>query len=395
MRKLLFLFLRLIGAWQKLWLRIRKRSVSDLNDHRMVTGRAWEEYCDNLKASGSVLLTGSAPKDPFNQAEGIRYLSRLARAGLEAFVEYNDPMFPVLRRMVHETVKMGADNPDNHYLNAQIDGRMDYKITGRRNSIDHVSFHTQKGSYGSTGGLAPCGKIDNHELVVEADGSFEIFLTRERKGKNWLRLEEKTSMVMVRQTYADREKEQPAQMEIINLSAGEKPGPLTAERLDEGLKAASMLVGGAPLLFTRWAKGFKKHVNTLPEFDPKTSIAAGGDETIRYYHSYWKLEKDQALVIEVTPPECDAWNFQLNNFWMESLDYRYHNICINKSSAVREPDGSVKIVVAHENPGVPNWISTAHHHEGTMCWRWYRIHEGSEPVEPSCRVISRDETANS
>ena len=125
MRKLLFLFLRLIGAWQKLWLRIRKRSGSDLNDHRMVTGRAWEEYCDNLKASGSVLLTGGAPKDPFNQAEGIRYLSRLARAGLEAFVEYNDPMFPVLRRMVHETVKMGADNPDNHYLNAQIDGRMD------------------------------------------------------------------------------------------------------------------------------------------------------------------------------------------------------------------------------------------------------------------------------
>ncbi len=51
-----------------------------------------------------------------------------------------------------------------------------------------------------------------------------------------------------------------------------------------------MFVGGASLLFARWAKGFKKHVNQLPQFDPETSNAAGGDESIIYYHSYWKLE---------------------------------------------------------------------------------------------------------
>jgi hypothetical protein len=391
MRKLLFLYLRIMGSWQKIRRRIRGISGQEIHDRRIVTGEAWEEFCDHLKAAGSVLLSEGTPGDPFQQAEGVRYLSRLARAGLEAYVEYNDPLFPVLRRMVHETVKMGADNPDNHYLNAQIDGRLEYRIFGKRNTIDHISFHTQNGNYATTGGLAPCGRIGNDELVIEQDGSFEIWLSRQPKGKNWLKTEDETSMVMVRQTYADRMKEQPAEMEMVCMSAGEKPGPLTTETLDEGLKTASMFVGGASMLFARWAKGFRKHTNQLPLFDPMTSNAAGGDEGIIYYHSHWKLEPDQALVIEVKPPACDAWNFQLDNYWMESLDYRYFNTCINSTTAVKEADGLVRIVVAHTDPGIPNWIETAHHTEGTMCWRWYRIHKGSRPVEPRCRVLQPHE----
>jgi hypothetical protein len=391
MRKLLFIFLSFAGSWRRLWLRVRGTSEKELCDRRVVTGRAWTDFCEHLKTAGNVLLTGDAPRDPFQQAEGIRHLTRLARAGLEAYLEYNDPEFPVLRRMVHETIKMGADNPDNYYLNAQISGSLEYVITGKRNSVDHISFHTQNGSYGGTGGLAPCGKIGNDDLVVEKDGSFEIILSKEPGGRNWLKVEEETTLVMVRQTFADREREKPAEMKITCLSAGERPGPLTPEKLDEGLKSASMLVGGAPLLFTRWARGFKKHVNMLPRFDPQVSNAAGGDESIVYYHGYWRLEEDQALVIEVSPPPCDAWNFQLNNWWMESLDYSHYRICINRSGAVYGPDGSVRIVVAHEDPGVPNWIETAHHREGTMSWRWYRIRGGAEPVEPRCRVVKIEE----
>jgi hypothetical protein len=35
-------------------------------------------------------------------------------------------------------------------------------------------------------------------------------------------------------------------------------------------------------------------------------------------------------VIESKVPPCRTWNFQLNNYWMESLDYRYHTIHVNK-----------------------------------------------------------------
>ena len=119
-------------------------------------------------------------------------------------------------------------------------------------------------------------------------------------------------------------------------------------------------------------------------FDPKISNAAGGDANIIYYHSHWKLSENQALLIEVMPPECDTWNFQLNNHWMESLDYRYFNIHVNKHSAHYKPDGSVQVVVAHENHNFENWINTVEHTQGTMLWRWWYA---KEFPEPQCRLL--------
>ena len=131
-------------------------------------------------------------------------------------------------------------------------------------------------------------------------------------------------------------------------------------------------------MFANWAEGFTDHVNQLPRFDQELSNASGGDPQIAYYHSYWRLEDDEALVIEAAPPACRHWNFQLNNHWMESLDYRYHTVTVNKASAHYEPDGSVRVVVAHRDPGVANWISTAGHRRGTMCWRWIAADEHPE-----------------
>ena len=387
MNSLLFFFLRLMKTAQRLRLKLGGRTEEDLHNRRIVTGRAWEEYCDNLKAAGAALLSPGTPRDPFQQAEGIRYLSRLARGGLEAFVEYGDPAFPVFRRTAHETIKLGADNPDNHYFNAQINGKYEYRIRGKRNTIHYIGFFTQNGNYGTTGGMAPCGILEHDSLILEPDGTFEIILSREPRGKNWLKIEETTTMVMARQTFLDRFNEVPAEIVIENLDGRTAPDPLTPVMVDEGLKTASLFAGGAALMFARWANGFKKHTNRLPLFDPAVSNAAGGDAGIVYYHSHWKLNDDESLVIRVKPPDCDSWNFQLNNYWMESLDYRYFNICINKAGAKYQPDGSVEIVVTHRDPGHPNWINTCGHREGTMLWRWYRLKPGEKAVEPACKVV--------
>jgi len=388
MKGLLFFFLRILKTFRSLILRLRGRTGDDITSRQITTGKAWDQFCDQLKLAGASLMYPGTPRDPFQQAEGIRYLTRLTRGGLEAFVEFNDPAFPVLRRTAHETIKLGADNPDNHYFNAQISGQYEYRIRGKRNSVHYIGFFTQNGNYGTTGGLAPCASLEPADLVVETDGSFEVTLSKSPKGKNWLKIEDETSMVMVRQTFLDRFSEIPAELSIENLDGRKAPEPLTPARLAEGLKTASMFVAGASLLFARWAHGFQKHVNELPLFDPAVSNAAGGDANIIYYHSYWKLAGHEALVIEVKPPDCDSWNFQLNNYWMESLDYRYFTICINKASAVYEPDGTVKVIVAHKDPGLPNWINTCHHPEGTMLWRWYRLKPGEKPVQPDCKVIT-------
>jgi len=387
MQKLLFFFLSLLKFFHKTRLFFTGKKEEDIQAQRIVSGKSWEEFCDQLKLAGNALKYPGAPQDVFQQAEGIRYLTRLTRAGLEAFVEYSDPTFPVFKRMVHETVKMGADNPDNYYFNAAISGKNEYRISGKRNTIHYIGFFTQNGNYGTTGGLAPCGVLQGNDLNLETDGSFEIILSKTKRGKNWLKIEDETSIVMVRQTFLHRFKEVPAEVHIENLNGKKAPDPITPQAIDEGLKTAALFIAGAPVLFAKWANGFQKHTNKLPQFDPEVSNAAGGDADIIYYHSHWKLEKDEALVIKVKPPKCDTWNFQLNNYWMESLDYRYFNICINMGNAHYEEDGSVKVIVAYEDPQIPNWLNTCSHSEGTMCWRWYRLAEEESPVEPECKVV--------
>jgi len=386
MGKMLGILLNYFRRARIWWLGLRGKTEEDVHAQRIVSGKAWEEFCDNLKAAGAALVYPGTPRDPFQQAEGVRYLTRLTRAALEAFVEYGDPRFPVLRRMVHETVKLGADNPDNYYQNAQISGAYEYRITGKRNTVHYLGLFTQNGDYGSTGGFQPCGVLEDIEL--DPGGRFEVILSREPRGKNWLRIEPETTILMVRQTFLHRDREQPAEMTIEAIGLPDKPEPLTPARVDKGLQTAGLFVAAAPVFFSRWAKSFHPHTNQMPLFNPEISNAAGGDANIIYYHSRWKLEPDEALVIETEIPECDTWNFQLNNYWMESLDYRYFPICVSKGNAHAEPDGKVKVVVAHQDPGHPNWIHTCGHNEGTMCWRWYRLADTDRyPKELPTRVV--------
>ena len=390
MRRLLVSVLEQYRRASLAWMKLRGKTPEGEAERRVVSGQSWAEFCDTLKAAGASLNFPGTPQDPFSQAEGYRYLSRLTRAGLEAFVEYADPQRPVLHRVVHETVKMGSDNPDNYYETAQIDGKLEYRIRGRRNTIPYLSFGTQIGHYGQGGGLPPTGFLEASQMHFEDDGSFEVLLsTREQPG-NWLPMRPETGTLIVRQTFLDRSTEIPASLEIECLDADPRPQPLTPTQLDAGLRDASTLVAGASLLFAKWARDFQAHSNQLPMFDPERSNKAGGDPNIIYYHSHWALGPGQALLIEATPPVCEHWNFQLNNYWMESLDYRYFPIHVNKHTAKYEEDGSVRIIVAHEHLGFGNWIDTTGHESGTMCFRWVRA---KEHPKPRTRVVDAGELA--
>lgn len=389
--------IKALGLYRRLaqgWLELKGVHAEEVAGERIVSGQTWDEFCETLKAAGASVNGMGAPSDPLTQAEGYRYLSRLLRAGLEAFLEYADPRAPVLRRMVHETVKMGSDNPDNYYQNATISGQYEYRLYGTRGTVHFLGLSTQKGGYGQGGGLPPTGFLDASEIQIDDEGNFEVFLSTESQPGNWLPMERETGLLIVRQTFLDREQEQPAELTIERIGGDGKPSPLSVEQVDHGLSQASNLVAGASLLFAKWAKDFQKHTNELPLFDPEKSTAAGGDQNIAYYHSYWKLAADEALLVEIKPPECDTWNFQLNNHFMESLDYRFHTIHLNKHSAAYEPDGSVRIVVSQGNPGCPNWLETDGHSQGTMCLRWIKAEEHPTPRTRVVKLSELDERKN-
>ena len=341
-------------------------------EKRVVDGTAWEEFCDSLKAAGKIIQSEKAPKDPFNQAEGYRYLSRLLRGGLESFLEHRDPLFPVLRSGAHETIKLGADNPDNRYESASINPAYDYKISGTRGTVDYLGIGTVINRYSIDGTMETSGFIDSREMEINDDGTFELILSQNKQPGNWLPMGERTNSVNVRQTFQDRKNEKRAEIKIERIGASEdRPAPLTPEALDRGLQGAATFVNRTAKLFEDWAESFLPINNELPPADQAYCQLIGGDPNIYYFHSAWSLKDDEVFVIDAKEiPECQTWNFQLDNWWMESLDYRYHTIHVNKHTAHYNDDGSVQVVISHTDPGHPNWIETAGHNDGTMCWRW-------------------------
>jgi hypothetical protein len=360
--------------------------IDDDSDARVLSGAAWRDFCRALERAGDVVLRPGSPLDPFDRGEGFRYLSRLTRVALESYLEFADPLFSFLRRPAHETVKIGADNPDNHYQSAAIRGDCEYRLSGTRGTVHYLGFGTYAGGYGSSGRRGQTGYVDARELSIGPDGRFDVVLSCRQPpaGTNWLAMEPDTSSLIVRQTFQDRGNERIAELRIERIGATGTPDPLDPAFLDRGLQAAAAYVHGTASLFADWAEGFAKRVNELPRFDPAVAAAAHFDPNIVYYHGYWELEPRQALLIEVTPPRCEYWNFQLGNHWMESLDYRYHRIALNHHGAVVSSDGSARLVIAAEDPGVANWLDTAGHRRGTMCLRWV----GAEThPDPRTRVV--------
>lgn len=345
----------------------------------------WLAFCDQLKLAGEQILRPEAPQDDQSRAEGYRYLSRLLRAALEQEVEASDPQFPMFYQLSNETVKIGADNPDNHYLNAQIDGRYDYRVRGQRGTVNYVGFSTKAGSYGKSGDLQPTGSIDTETMRVEADGSFEIILSATRKPGNWLPMSADSSMLIVRQTFLDREREQPAEMTIECLNGDPHPQPLELRELAGKLAAAAGFVQGTARIFADWAARFQAHPNAFTVLDQAEFQRQGGDPSIFYAHGYWELGQDQALLIDIPAVETEFWNFQVDNYWMESLDYRYFTIHLNKFNTRYRADGSATLVLAHRDPGVANWLQTTGHERGTML---YRTVHGKQQVYPGARRVA-------
>ena len=142
---------------------------------------------------------------------------------------------------------------------------------------------------------------------------------------------------------------------------------------------------GTAKLFIDWAEIFRRNnLNTLDTVDQTMFFRAGGDAMIYYLHGYWDIPSGKGLKIRTSIPDCEGWNFQLNNIWMESLDYRYHDIHINNASAKLDDDGGVTIIVSERDPGFGNWLDTAGHTRGTMLLRWTGAEDHPVPI---CEVI--------
>lgn len=353
----------------------------------------WQAFCDQLKQAGERLFRADRPDDPLTDAEGLRHLTRLTRIAIERSMENVDPAFPAILQIVDETRKFGCDNPDTIYQVAKIDGGNTYRISGIRGTVDYLSFTTSTGSHARDGATEQTGFLDSTELTVNEDGRFDILLSVERpEHGNWLPINPATTNLSIRQTFLDRSSEVHAVLAIARERQADKPAPVTYGEMCDGLREAGGFVTYCASLFPDWTHSYLRHINDLPPADQEACLRAGGDPNIYFYRSVWKLDRGEALIVRLPSlPPCEGWNLQIDNFWQESMDYRYFTSHINKYTAHYEPDGSIVAVIAHRDPGRPNWLDTAHHSVGHFAMRYIRAEHHIDPATRLCRFEAIDD----
>ena len=103
------------------------------------------------------------------------------------------------------------------------------------------------------------------------------------------------------------------------------------------------------------------------------------------------LGPDEALVMTLRWPSCRCANVSLWNRQLQTFDYLRGRVSLNRAQSVADDDGTLRVVVAHRDPGVPNWLTTEGRPFGLVFWR-FMLPEG--PIDtPRAEVVPVDSVA--
>jgi hypothetical protein len=276
------------------------------------------------------------------------------------------------------------DCPDCLYTGAGLRGGRTYRLWGNRGTARYVGLQTM-------GGMATTANLLLDEIELDSNGDFEIVISEQEQPGNWLQLAADATALVVRHFFYDWDNEVPSTMSIEQLS-GPTASSSASPPVDPRAVVARQLVALGDFIetnldfFLQFAR--PENPNTFnPPFD---GTAMGAASENRPVIGSWQLGPDQALVVEVDPPKGLYWSYSLGNPWWETIDYARHQSSLNGHQATVDDDGMVRVVIAHDDPGVANWLDTAGHGEGPVILRCVRT--TTAPV-PTTRLVTVDDVA--
>ncbi|MBM4243032.1 MAG: DUF1214 domain-containing protein [Deltaproteobacteria bacterium] len=308
--------------------------------------------------------------------EGLRALARLTALCSETSVDA-DHELPFFRQLNTPIRQLGAANPFVTTHVAILDGRLRYRIRGRRGTVAGLGFQVLAGR-----GLAPrriAAYVPDHELPVLPDGDFEIVLSRHEPPPHlcqaalWVDIPDDASAVVASQYVADPVHEDPALHAIEPLDRPAPPSLPHDHALGQQLTELAWSVARLATLHRTVRPELLATPNRM-EAIPAALLGTGASTSPddRCLIGSFRLAADEALVIDLLPPPTRWWSIALESVWHECFDVRSRPTSASNASAARRPDGSVRFVVAARDPGVPgvNWLDTGGRHRGFVTLRW-------------------------
>jgi hypothetical protein len=367
----------------------RARPPAEVAAERLLSGAAWSEFCCSLERAGKVVLEANPTASAGQRAEGFRYLTGLVNAAIRFAVDFSDPVVPKFFRSPDSRTQWGGENADNQYLLAGVVADATYRMTGTRGTAFEFLIEVKEG-FMQLGDDRIFETVAASDLVVDADGGFEISFSAERPvgyAGNWIRLHPETKLIVIRQYFLDWENEIPATFFLERVGAeGAPPTPLTAARMSAVLDDAGEWVEASMRVWNQWVERIRAD-HRPGQIVPAVQYV-GGAETIRYGNDWYRLARDEAMIVETDVPQARYWAFQLCGVWFEGRDYANRQTSINNQQAYVDSDGRFRCVLAHADPGVPNWLDTSGQEEGLLQYRWIWTRDNPRPT---CRIVKADE----
>ncbi|MBW2421959.1 MAG: DUF1214 domain-containing protein [Deltaproteobacteria bacterium] len=300
-----------------------------------------------------------------------------------------DPARPAFRRWHFPDKKLFGDNPDAIYYETPVSAEYAYRITGNVDDATYTSFSVEleKKSGDRVGKLG--ATLNDSEFEIASDGSYEIVASATRKEGNWLELAPEANSITTRHYF---ELEDSVALDLVRRV------PLVIEPLEPPAPAPPPTDASVAASIRRVTQWLDKSVNPLgqdmtfswvskvPNQLPAPSLDSGNEDIGYaaldnvYSMAPFLLKPHQALVIRGRWPKCRFANIVLWNRFLQTFDYRYRTVSRNRKQTTLEKDGSFKMIVAHEDPGLPNWLDTEGRMLGLMFWRFQLPEEEIEPL---------------
>lgn len=349
------------------------------------TVAGWVAFADRLRDLAAWIDNRPAAQaDPGARARGTRYLGRMAIAALHHEVEFADPAFPHLYRCIDAVSNWGGPNVDNEYLAAPVDARHTYVLRGDTTRSPGFILELIRGIWHRPEGFAILADRTSREFTPEPDGSIAITLGGPALPGNWMEIPPDADRLWIRQYGIDWARDETCGFTLERLDTADTPlvpDEPTPQDMALRLDRATAWLDGAVRYWVGYMES-RDHVrNQLPVPMPQP----GGGHQIRYGVGVVELPDDEALLVELEPPDADYWSVQLYDLpWFESLDYRDRITSLNQEQVTVDEDGRVRLVVASADPGTPNWLDTGGQRTAMLIYRcvWCR-----SVSPPASRVI--------
>ncbi len=363
--------------------------------------RALKELIETLEAVDTRYLGAEfGITRPTDVADGHRYLMHVLQTGLRLHLE-SDPELPRFQRIVSPTQKSLGDNPDGIYYEAAIRGDRSYRVRGKMNGAVYASLTVEGG--GGAGGAYPTGvaaTINSDEFEVDAEGRFELRLGPEAPARNGLRLPPNARSLTTRHYFEEPRPVAGDPLRHVDLviEPTQDPGPpptANDARIAAGVRRVIAYIKGLTLGMGRpgerplpaWVSTTPNHFNA-PAKPGRLAFAA---VDIAYSMAPYRLGPDEALLLTGTFPRCRFANVVLWNRFLQTYDYLHRPISRNRAQTRLEADGSYRFVVAHRDPGAPNWLDTEGRESGIIYWR-FMLPEGAIQT-PLAKLVKWSEVA--